>query len=201
MTQDHGLGERIYKDMKELVLTGSLAPHMKLDFAALAEQLQVSTTPVREAAMRLLGEGLLELHPKGGVRPITASEHRLRGLLDLHGRLANLALDWSDLSVDPMPFEAVPHERATRRFFRTLAQGTGNVDFVDIIERLADRLASFRHREQRVLSMVDGELRTLLDTAADPRRLRRALRTYHRRRIAAVAPIVWLMHSEPGDDR
>ena len=198
MAQDSGLGEQVYNRLKQAVLVGTLTPQVRLDFADIAEHFGVSTTPVREAAMRLLGEGLLEAHPKGGTRPVLASEYRLRTLLDLHSNLILHAIDWGDPGVAQSPGPEGPtHEAATRRFFRSVAIPTGNPAFVEMVERLADRLAPYRHRELQALPQAAEELQNLQEIAFDPPLLRRGLRSYHRRRSGIVAQIVWLMNSEP----
>ena len=43
------LSEQVYMALKQAILTGELLPHEKLNEVKIAEQLQVSATPVREA--------------------------------------------------------------------------------------------------------------------------------------------------------
>ncbi len=52
--------------IRELVLSGALAPGAKLDEQALAERFEVSRTPVREALRELANTGLIELLPRRG---------------------------------------------------------------------------------------------------------------------------------------
>src|SRR5690242_18900040 len=94
MNDADGLKERIYVRLKNDVSRGVLSVHLRLDYAELAERYEVSTTPVREAAMRLFGEGLLDVHPKGGLRPSPATVAELAAMLDLHAQLTAVALRW-----------------------------------------------------------------------------------------------------------
>ena len=54
------LGDRGYERIREAITSGALAPGTRVTERALAEQLGVSPTPVREALRRLEQEGLLE---------------------------------------------------------------------------------------------------------------------------------------------
>ena len=52
--------------LRQLIVEGQIAPGAKLNERALAEQLQVSRTPLREAIKTLAAEGLVELVPNRG---------------------------------------------------------------------------------------------------------------------------------------
>lgn len=194
MGHDNMLGERIYRELKTAVLVGSLDQHLRLDFAELANEHGVSTTPVREAVMRLLGEGLVELHPKGGIRPARLSEFRLRTLLDAQSRLVRSALKgvggpivagngWTALTTN---------ESRTRHIFEGIARKTDNPEYLEIMQRIGDRLSPFRYREDQVLGHVLEELEGLHAALADMTILQRQLRGYYRRRLAVVGKFVWI---------
>jgi DNA-binding GntR family transcriptional regulator len=55
-----GTPKRVHNKLKEMVISWELPPGAYLAVGRLAEQLNVSVTPVREALMRLCGEGLVE---------------------------------------------------------------------------------------------------------------------------------------------
>lgn len=52
--------------LRQLIVEGDIAPGAKLNERALAERLQVSRTPLREAIKMLAAEGLVELLPNRG---------------------------------------------------------------------------------------------------------------------------------------
>ncbi len=193
MSHENALGDRIYAALKDAVLAGALDRHLRIDFAQLADEYGVSTTPVREAIMRLLGEGLVELHPKGGTRPARLSEYRLRALLDAQARLVRSALHGASrpiLSGREWPALTTNESRA-RHIFGAIARSTENPEYVEIVERISDRLSPFRRYEESVLNHVSQELDGLHTALADLQALRRALRAYHRRRVAVVGKIIW----------
>lgn len=202
MSETEPLVERVYALLKEDVWSGFVSEHVRLDFAELALRYEVSTTPVREAAMRLLGEGLLELHPKGGLRPVHARESDLRGLLELHAQLAALALRWKTGAAFAIgdPAGAGSHDRA-RQFFIALARATGNDQFVRVVEQLEDRLERYRRLDDRLLPEVEAEGAALERALSSPALLRRLLRRYHRRRQAIVAHSIVLAATEDVDSQ
>src|SRR3712207_4301717 len=80
-----------YMRVRELILSGDLAPGEVLPQAALARTIDMSTTPLREALRRLKQDGLVELdaHRDARVRALDADE--ARDLLELRGSLDPLA--------------------------------------------------------------------------------------------------------------
>ncbi len=60
-------GEVGYAELKRRILNLEIAPGQRLKESELAEELQVSRTPLREAIKLLLAEGLLRQQPTGGV--------------------------------------------------------------------------------------------------------------------------------------
>lgn len=89
------LRERLYETLKEDILTNKYKPGGELQIDKLAEEFGVSTTPVREALVRLEGAGLVILMPNRGaqVAPIGLEDVKniweVRRLLEPHAaRLA-----------------------------------------------------------------------------------------------------------------
>jgi DNA-binding GntR family transcriptional regulator len=61
------LSDQVYDTLSEMLLSGALRPHDKLSLRDLAERLDVSMMPVREAVSRLAAGGALEVSPKRAV--------------------------------------------------------------------------------------------------------------------------------------
>lgn len=57
--------ERAYEAIRDMIVSGRLRAGETISEVQLAEALAVSRTPVREAVRRLLGQGLLEITPRG----------------------------------------------------------------------------------------------------------------------------------------
>ena len=77
------VAEQVYEDIKERIIDQSLLPGARLNIDALARELSVSSTPIREALARLEREQLvsLELYAGYSVAPPPRSDY-LEGLLD-----------------------------------------------------------------------------------------------------------------------
>ena len=61
-----GLHLQVGARLRQLIVEGAIAPGAKLNERALAEQLHVSRTPLREAIRMLAAEGLVDLLPNRG---------------------------------------------------------------------------------------------------------------------------------------
>lgn len=69
--------EVVYDQFRDGIITGELAPGMRLDDAWLQEWLGASRTPVREAIGRLGREGLLDVRPQRGTHVAPLDVHAL----------------------------------------------------------------------------------------------------------------------------
>jgi DNA-binding GntR family transcriptional regulator len=84
-------GDLAYARVRELILSGDLAPGTVLAQSSLAATIGMSTTPLREGLRRLAQEGLVDLdaHRDARVRALDATE--ARDLLELRGTLDPMA--------------------------------------------------------------------------------------------------------------
>ena len=86
--EERRLVDRVYERLKEAIQDGRIKPGQRLVQDALARQLGISRSPVREAIVRLGQEGFIHLEPHRGavVRPITDREmdqiYQVRQLLE-----------------------------------------------------------------------------------------------------------------------
>lgn len=83
--------------LREMIFAGDLMPGSTYLEAELAELLHMSRTPVREAALRLEAQGLLEVRPRHGVRITPMSPEDMEEiyeiLTELEGMCAEKAAD------------------------------------------------------------------------------------------------------------
>ncbi|MFK7870753.1 MAG: GntR family transcriptional regulator [Roseobacter sp.] len=83
--------QRAAAALRELVVSGALAPGSDHLETELAERLGVSRTPVREAALMLAAQGLVEVRPRKGVRVIPVSRQDMSEIYDVLTALESLA--------------------------------------------------------------------------------------------------------------
>jgi DNA-binding GntR family transcriptional regulator len=89
------LHERVTARLRQMLVEGVIAPGAKLNERELAEVLQVSRTPLREAIRMLAAEGLVELLPNRGAVALQLSEadvlHTFEVMAGLEGMSGELA--------------------------------------------------------------------------------------------------------------
>ncbi|WP_380058229.1 GntR family transcriptional regulator [Falsihalocynthiibacter sp. SS001] len=82
---------RAVDKLREMILSGELASGTDHLESELAERLNLSRTPVREAALMLEAQGLLEVRPRKGVRILSLSVSDMREIYDVLTELESLA--------------------------------------------------------------------------------------------------------------
>lgn len=85
------LAERLTAELRDRIITGRLSPGSVVIEPALAQEFQVSKTPVREALQRLTHEELVEVLPKRGYLVRAMSPRDLAEVLELRQLLEPLA--------------------------------------------------------------------------------------------------------------
>ena len=83
--------DRAMEVLRGRILAGDYAGGERLGEAELAAELGMSRTPVRQALLRLAGEGLVEVAPNRGARVIARSGRELEHVFELRSRLEGLA--------------------------------------------------------------------------------------------------------------
>ena len=77
-----------------------------------------SRTPIREAAMRLQGEGLVQIVPRHGIRIVPTSisdiKHIYQVLISLESTAAGLVASRKDIELAPLVDACEAHDRRTR---------------------------------------------------------------------------------------
>lgn len=85
--------QRAIHELRELIFSGELAAGSDHLESELADRLQMSRTPVREAALTLESQGLLTLRPRKGVRILPVSADDMREIYDVLTELEGLAAE------------------------------------------------------------------------------------------------------------
>jgi DNA-binding GntR family transcriptional regulator len=135
--------EGVARLLRKAILDGRLQPGQPLRERALAEELGISRTPIREALFILQGEGLVGLTPNRGatVRTITATDiaeiYALRAVLESHAAAtaaehvtdADLArLEEAYARLERIGDHGIAHEQADAdlQFHAAIAHAAGN---------------------------------------------------------------------------
>lgn len=160
------LQERVYRRLREAIVSGSLAPGQRLIETSLAEQLGVSRSPVREAIRRLAQDGLVTFVPRRGVSVGNPSPGEVEEVYTIRGALEALAARLAACRRSARQLEQLRRtlarmERATENgdhsgllradndFHRALVEASGNQRLIEIAAALLD---TSRRVRQSVLS-------------------------------------------------
>lgn len=86
------LREEVYERLRSLMNEGRLRPGSYLDLNALADEIGISRTPLRDALLRLESEGFVEILNRRGVRVAELTLRSIRDIYELLGGLESTAL-------------------------------------------------------------------------------------------------------------
>lgn len=199
--------ERVYRALKADYLAGHFHAGEKLEIQDIADRHGSSKTPVREAACRLMGEGLVEPDSAGGFRVTLATPleliylyawntHLLLGLAQkMKKSVLSQTLDrFSRAGLGSTPVEIA---RLTGSIFLAFAESTGNPEAVATIAQINERLFYPRVSGAANVKEASRELHTMTNSAvADVHKsIHRRIESYHERRIAHQQEIIQ-KHSE-----
>jgi len=119
-TATPGAVERVYQEMRARILDNAWPPGYQALEQALALELGVSRTPVREALIRLHNEGLIEVVPRHGMRVLPVSPVDMAEIYAILTSLESLAAELAARRKPSTP-ELAPLEAACREMEAALA--------------------------------------------------------------------------------
>ncbi|MEN2675479.1 GntR family transcriptional regulator [Herbaspirillum huttiense] len=184
------LTDTVYASLRDDIYAFRLLPGDRFAENDVAERLQVSRTPVREALMRLQSEGLVRGHFRNGweVVPIDlarfASLYELREMLELHAvrklcspriapgvrqqLVAEQGAIWQCAPSDRLP-DGLAVAALDEAFHCALVQAAGNPEADTVYRQLANQLRIMRRLDFAYGDCIDdtyAEHRAILDAIA-----------------------------------
>ena len=174
MERAQPLGERVYAALRQLLRAGRIPPGQPLQEAALAEQLGVSRTPVREALRHLESDGLVVPDGRGYTVPALTRRdveeiYALRFLIEPEAlrlvaeggggkaRLAPLRVALADMSAAHAEGDGAGFMDANYRYRDAWTALVPNRRLVRAIELYADHV-----RYLRVFTLDDAQVRAVV---------------------------------------
>jgi DNA-binding GntR family transcriptional regulator len=91
--EHHTLGEQVYRELREMLISGRLAPGERTTLRGLSAALGTSAMPVRDALRQLLVDQAIELLPNRVFRVPIMTRTRFIELRDIRLRLEGLAVE------------------------------------------------------------------------------------------------------------
>jgi DNA-binding GntR family transcriptional regulator len=168
--------------IRRALITGQIVPGVVYSAASLAAELGVSNSPVREAMLALVDDGLMEVVPNRGYRPVALSRSdlaeiaQLRMLLEVPAAGVAAEMDLGERKLELETLVELIEETAAsgdvggnleadRQFHLSLVDVCGNRRLTQHVARLRDqtRLYNLRNLAQTgALVASAGEHRPLL---------------------------------------
>lgn len=115
------LRKQVYSDLRMAILTGKIAPGTRLVESALAEEMGVSRTPIREALHKLDLEELVHSIPRVGYMVNDMTEYEIEDLFSTRTAIEQLAARWALEKITPEEIERI--ENNLKKADRILKNG------------------------------------------------------------------------------
>lgn len=165
---DHSqpVGQRMYRVLRERIVTGDLLPGTRLSEVEMASTYAVSRQPVREAYIKLAEEALVEIRPQRGTFvsrihvPSIMSARFVREAVEAD--IVRLLADRSDAGLVARLRNVLVAQRQAvdiddperfleldEAFHRLLAAEAGNAASWDVLQPLKTQMDRFRHLSAR----------------------------------------------------
>lgn len=116
------LGQHVFENLKQAIIRGEVPPGDRLVESRLADALDISRTPVREAIHKLEREGLLRRLPKGGFAVMNFSREDIKETFGIRCVLESYAARLAAEGYKEEE-ELLPLEEKIREFQNCLDQG------------------------------------------------------------------------------
>lgn len=144
--------ELAYREIRRQILDGEMPAGFQITEQDLAERLQISRTPTREALLRLEAEGLIEIWPRHGMRVKHISVDDVREIYEILTALESVAaglaarrkpsptmLNAMRRSIADMDAALARDDlrewaASDERFHRLLAEASGNERLVEVVD-------------------------------------------------------------------
>ncbi len=149
----------IYSELRRAIILGHCLPGERFDVETIANEHQVSVTPVREALQILDQEGLVNIKPRSGYFVARTTLKQLKDFLDLRRILEIGAIERAAQRITDEQIAELSGVHAgytgddddlynrytdeNRRFHYLLAKASGNNELAEMVGRLNDRLGRF----------------------------------------------------------
>ena len=212
------LHEQVTQRLRQMLVEGRIAPGAKLNERELAELLQVSRTPLREAIKMLAAEGLVELLPNRGAVAVSLSEadvlntfEVMAGLEAQSGELAAQRITEQEFAeIQAMHFEMMAaytrrdlsaYYSLNARIHEAINAATKNPVLVATYHQVNARLQALRFRsnqdgEKWKRAVKEHEKMIEALAARDPVAMRQVLGTHLANKLAVV--LEQLREAAPG---
>ncbi|MBQ6622347.1 MAG: GntR family transcriptional regulator [Mogibacterium sp.] len=126
------LRELVYLELKHKILTGEIVPQTRLMEIDLAEKMNVSRTPIREAIRELAADGLVTIEPRRGAYVSRISIKDLLDVFEVREDLEGLA---ASLAAQRITEEEKSALRKLTRLYELAIESNNKAEIVEYDEK------------------------------------------------------------------
>jgi len=155
---DRSLRGRVFKQLRENILSGFYKDGMELREITIGEELGVSRTPVREALRQLELEGLVKIVPNKGAYVTSINSKDIRDIYKMRSMLEGLCAKWATRNITEEQIE----------------------ELEEIIYLSEFHLKKMNAGKAVHVSELDGKFHLILYQAANSRMLEHVLKDFHK---------------------
>lgn len=185
---NYSLSSRVFRTIRENILSGKYAPEEELKEKTIGEELGVSRTPVREALRQLELEGLVTIIPNKGAYVVGISQKDIRDIYEIRSRLEGLCAKWAAENITKEQLDELEENiylsdfhvakgnseqvlELDNRFHEILYSASGSKEIRHI-------LVDFHHYLQRVRKVTLAEKERAVKSNGEHRKIVEALKLH-----------------------
>jgi DNA-binding GntR family transcriptional regulator len=164
------LAEQVYIDLKNSIITHQIPPGSRINEVELAEQFEVSPTPIREALSKLRGDGLVQYRGWQGACVVELKLNDIYHLFDIRCELECLALKEAAPSVEISELKLLKsflmkykdrndfkgRNEANEKFHNFFIEKSGNLWLKRMLDEIKDILLMIRYPLSEVRPGADS---------------------------------------------
>lgn len=203
------LHEEVAEALRELVLSGELAPGSRLNEMELTARFGISRTPLREAIKVLARDGLVDLLPQRGARVASISLNEMEEMIEVVAALEGSAAELATRAMTPETLAAIEDAHAemvaafeagdealylarNEAIHDLLMEASGNRTLLDLYRNFTGRIQRARYSapktpEQWAQAVADHEEMLVLLKAGRAEGLADLMRAHVRGKKVVIA--------------
>lgn len=183
------LADQVYDQLLDAIQNGAIQPNDQIVQEKLADQFEISRTPVREALLRLEQERIIEAAKRGGFKIRVLSERETIEIYQARTAVESHALRLLAMQPDKNTLDSIRKtirreenlkEQTTRAYFkanqaihRVFVEATGNRYLLELFDTIWNRSTSFQtfallDPDDRAKSLVNHEELVEIIARGDP---------------------------------
>ena len=185
-TGSYSLSGRVFHRIREDILSGKYLQDEELREKAIADELGVSRTPVREALRQLELEGLVTIIPNKGASVVGISEKDIQDIYEIRSLLEGLCAKWATSHITAEQLDELDENIFLSEFhlqkkhfeqvleldnkFHDILYNASNSKMLDHV------LSDFHHYVERVRTVTLGDAKRAKESIEEHKKIVEALR-------------------------